>query len=215
MGVITRSGGTPPAGPAGCRSSTRGATTGGGQDMEGADAVAHGAGGGPNGVFASAGGRAAQREFTRWLRPRGAIVRMAARRAWRRVARRAAGPRPDPPLVRMRERWHADQRAAGAPRRRRSRCRGDRRAVPATPGPVGRSAGEAARRGGRHAVPGDGCPPPGQRRRGPASAARSRRGSQRRPGQEPNPGQHDGGAHRRRTRGRRPRRCRRDGPADL
>ena len=76
----------------------------------------------------------------------------------------AAGARADPPLVRVRERRPAHQRAAGVPRRLGAR-RGDHHgALPQPPGPARGAAGQAAGQRGQHAR---------ARRRGPRARART------------------------------------------
>ena len=83
--------------------------------------------------------------------------------------RRAARTRPDPPLLRVRERRPAHQRAPGVPRRLGARPGRHRHALPQPPGPARGPAGQAARRGGQHAR---------ARRRGPLAGPRRRiRGS--------------------------------------
>ena len=107
-------------------------------------------------------------------RPSGHRVRREA--GWRREpfrpaarwSRRSASPiEPallrralDPPLVRVRERRAAHQRAAGVPRRRGARAGDHHRALPQPPGPTRGRAGQAARQRGQHA---------GARRGGPRS----------------------------------------------
>ena len=71
-----------------------------------------------------------------------------------RAARRPAGPGPDPPVVRVRERRPADQRAPGVPRRLGARPGRDRRALPQPAGPPRGPAGQAACLGGQHDLAG-------------------------------------------------------------
>ena len=80
---------------------------------------------------------------------------------------RAAGAGADPPLVRVRERRPAHQRAAGVPRRLGARRGDHHRALPQPPRPARGAAGEAAGQRGQHAR---------ARRRGPrAGPGRARR----------------------------------------
>ena len=87
---------------------------------------------------------------------RGPLLACAGRRARRRAAHAGA----DPPVLRVRERRAAHQRAPGVPRRLGARHRRHRAALPRPPGPAGGPAGQAAgerrqharaRRRGRHA----------------------------------------------------------------
>ena len=85
--------------------------------------------------------------------------------------------RADPPLVRVRERRPAHQRAAGVPRRLGAR-RGDHHgALPQPPGPARGAAGQAAGQRGQHARAGRRGPParPGRARRRTCCSARARR----------------------------------------
>ena len=122
---------------------------------------------------------------------------------------RAARARPDAPLVRLRERRAADQRAPGVPRRLRARRRRHRDALPHPPGPLRGPAGQAAR--GRRQRPRAGRGRPRHRARRPRQA-RPRRGDDRRPRQGLDPLRHRRGGDRRRPpqrrlRGLRPRSC--------
>ena len=95
----------------------------------------------------------------------------------RRARARAAGAGADPPLVRVRERRAADQRAAGVPRRLGAR-RGDHHgAVPQPPGPARGAAGQAAGQRGQHARARRRGPRarPGRARRRTCCSARARR----------------------------------------
>ena len=95
---------------------------------------------------------------TGWAGARRAGGRLAARRPRRRAARRAARPRADPPVVRVRERRPAHQRAPGVPGRLGARPGRHRRALPQPARPARGSAGQAACLGGQHDVAGRASP---------------------------------------------------------
>ncbi len=135
--------------------------------------------------------------------------RRAPARPWRADHAQIARARADPPLVRLRERRPAHQRAAGVPRRLGARAGRDRHAVPRLPEHARGAAGQAARRGGPDARAGrcgQGAEP------GLLHQARPRRGGHRRPEQVVDPGRHAGGGHRRGVHRLRPGRGRRPGP---
>ena len=80
----------------------------------------------------------------------------------------------DPPLLRLRERRPAHQRAAGVPRRLGARPGRHRHALPQPPRPARGAAGQAARRGGQHARAGRRRPRAAPRRATSGSAAARR-----------------------------------------
>ena len=110
---------------------------------------------------------------------------------------RAARPRADPPVVRVRERRAADQRAPGVPRRLGPRPGRHRRALPQPAGPARGPAGQAACLGGQHDLAGRCRPAARRRRHRPAPAARPRRGDHRRPREGLDPRRRARGADRR------------------
>ena len=122
---------------------------------------------------------------TRAGRPAG-----AGRRARRRTGRRAAAPRADASLLRLRARRPAAQRAAGVPRRRRSRHRRHRHAVPGASRPHRGQAGQAAGLGGQHAGAGRHRPRHRTRRPRRVRPPRSRRGGHGRSRQGQHPRRH-------------------------
>ena len=143
-------------------------------------------------------------------RPPGGPEHAARSAAWARDALEVElpgellGPGPDPPVVRVRERRPADQRAPGVPRRLGARPGRHRRALPQPAGPPRGPAGQAACLGGEHDLAGRRRPAAGRRRRRPAPAARPRRGDHRRPREGLDPGRRRRGADRRGAPGLRP-----------
>ena len=122
---------------------------------------------------------------------------LAARRPRRRAARRPARAGADPPVVRVRERRAADQRAPGVPGRLGARPGRHRRALPQPAGPPRGPAGQAACLGRQHDLAGRRRPAARRRRHRPAPAARPRRGDHRRPGEGLDPRRRARGADRR------------------
>ena len=115
----------------------------------------------------------------------------------RRLRPGPAGAGADPPVVRVRERRPADQRAAGVPRRLGARRGDHHRALPQPPRPARGAARQAAGQRGQHAGAGRRGPRLGPRRARPVPAARQGRGDHRRPGQGQHPRRHARGAARR------------------
>ena len=135
----------------------------------------------------AAEGAAPLRDYVRDV----AVTPVAPRRS--SASRPAARPRADAPVLRLRERRAAQQRAARVPRRRGARAGHHRHPVPRPPGPARGAAGQAAGGRGQHAR--------ARRRRahlglGDLRPARPGRGEHRRTRQGLDPRRHAGGAHR-------------------
>ncbi|CAA9388997.1 MAG: Ribonuclease III, partial [uncultured Nocardioidaceae bacterium] len=107
--------------------------------------------------------------------------------------RRPARARPDAPVVRLRERRAADQRAARVPGRLRARRRRHRDAVPQPPRALRGTPGEAPRCGRQRPGPGRRRP---HDRAGRAREARPRRRDHRRSQEGVDPVRHRRGGHR-------------------